>query len=288
MRVALTAAAAALLLVAGAACGERAEPTGASVPMGTVTVRGAGDETTVLHAPPQRIAAVGDTPTRILRGLGVGKYVVGHNLDLVTGPALVAEIRRLHPDLIVGSSESDPADLDRAGRDTRAPVYVAPDSSVRQVERAIDDLGLLTGTAARARGLVAGIQASQALVAKKLAHAKPVRVFVDTGYFNTVGYRSLFGDIVKEAGGANVAGADPEAGAFSFKLLAKRKPQVYLAQSDSGTTLRALRKNPRTRLLPAVKKRRFAIVPLKLVQAGPDVGAGVTAVARLLHPEAFR
>ena len=47
VRVALAAAAAALLLVAGTACGERTEPTGALAESYPVTVQGSGDRPTV-------------------------------------------------------------------------------------------------------------------------------------------------------------------------------------------------------------------------------------------------
>jgi iron complex transport system substrate-binding protein len=288
VRAALTAAVAAVLLTAAAGCGERSEPIEATVPAGTLTVQGASEAPTVLRSQPRRIAAVGPTPSGILRALGAGRLLVGDNLDILNGPPLVSALRRLRPDLIAGSTENDSADLDRARRTTGAPIYVAPDGSIRQVERAIDDLGLLSGYGARGRELVAEIQGQQQRVAAKLAHTPRVRVFVDTGFFSTVGDRSLLGDIVRAAGGANVAGANPETGPFDLSELALRKPQVYLATSDSGTTLAALKRNPKTRRLPAVQNGRFAIVPAQLVQAGPRIGTGLVTVARLLHPNAFR
>src|SRR4029077_16367990 len=116
-----------------------------------------------------------------------GNLIVGKNLELLTGEPLVAELRRLHPDLIVGSSESDSADLDRAARTKGTPVYVTPENSVQQIERATTDLGLLTGTAVKARELVASIQGAEARVGTRLAHTRPVRVFVDTGFYSTIG-----------------------------------------------------------------------------------------------------
>lgn len=283
------AAAACLLLALGAGCGERAEPIGVSVPAHTLTVQGAGDAPTVLGARPQRIVAVGGTPARILRGLGAGRLLLGSGLDIITGEELATQVRRLRPDLIVGSSESDAADLDRSARAAKAPLYIVPDNSYRDVERAIDDLGLLTGRAVRARELVAGMQGAQARVAKRLANAKPVSVFVDTGYFGTFGYRSLPGDIVRLAGGDNVAGASPEAGPFDLRRLARLQPAVYLATSDSGTTLRKLRRpGAQTRRLAAVRAGHFRTVPARLLQAGPQAGAGLVYVAKLLHPDAFR
>jgi iron complex transport system substrate-binding protein len=288
VRAALTAAAAGLLLLAGAGCGERGEPVGATVDLYPVTVQGVGDPLTVLRAPPQRIAAVAGTPARMLQALAAGGLLVGERLGALSGPPLVSALRRLHPDLIVASSESDSTDLGRAGRATGAPVYVTPDTSILQVERAIDDLGLLTGRGFQARKVVAKIQQQQKAVAAKLAGTSPVRVFIDTGFFSTVGDRTLLGDLVRKAGGANVAGTNPESGPIDLAELQTLHPDVYLATSDSGTTLRKLRANPQTRSLPAVLNGRFAIVPVALTQPGARIGEGLDALARMLHPDAFR
>ena len=69
MRLAL-ASAAALLLLAGTACGERSEPTGALVQSYPVTVQGSGDAT-VVNATPKRIVPVGAGPREILESLGL-------------------------------------------------------------------------------------------------------------------------------------------------------------------------------------------------------------------------
>ena len=61
MRIALLPLAVVLLL-AGTACGERSEPTGALVQSYPVTVQGAGDKPTVVDAAPKRIVPIGAGP----------------------------------------------------------------------------------------------------------------------------------------------------------------------------------------------------------------------------------
>src|SRR5439155_18466153 len=102
-----------VLLLAGTACGERKEPTGAVVRIYPVTVQGAEERPTSLRAAPQRIVPLGSGPRRILRALGLQKRIVTVNDELV-GLPLVGEIRRAHPDLIVASEDADPLDLARA------------------------------------------------------------------------------------------------------------------------------------------------------------------------------
>ena len=156
------------------------------------------------------------------------------------------------------------------------------------MERATDELGLLAGRPVQAREAVQAIQSRQAKIEQRLAGVKPVKVFVDTGFFGTVGDNSLLGDLVRRAGGANVAGANPESGPFDLGALARLAPAVYLATSDSGTTLKKLRRNPRTKNLPAVRSGRFYVVDARLVQPGRQLGRALATIGRLLHPNAFR
>ena len=76
VRAALVLSVAALLLLAGTACGERTEPTGALVASYPVTVQGDGDKPTVVAPRRRRIVPVGAGPKAILQSLGLGKRTV--------------------------------------------------------------------------------------------------------------------------------------------------------------------------------------------------------------------
>ena len=275
------------LLLAGTACGERKEPTGAVVHIYPVTVQGAGERPTSLRAAPQRIVPLGSGPRRILRALGLQKRIVTVNDELV-GLPLVGEIRRAHPDLIVASEDADPLDLARASAATHAAVYVEPGESLDGVERGIDQIGLLAGRPVAARHLSASIARTRRRIASRLNGYKTVSVFIDLGSFGTVGSRTLLGDLVSQARGKDIAGAAPEQGPFPLRQLVKLDPEVYLATSDSGTTLASLRQNHVTKRIQAVRKGRFGILKAKLAVPGPSIGSALVDVAKILHPEAFR
>jgi len=287
VRTAAAFLAALALLVAGTACGERSEPTGATVRIYPVTVQGAGERPTILRAAPHRIVALGAGPRRILRALGLGPRLATVN-DALVGLPLVGEIRRAHPDLIVASEDADPLDLARASSATHAAVYVEAGDSLAGVERGIDEIGLLTGRPVVARKLSGAIARTRRRIAARLSGYKPATAFIDVGSFGTVGSRTLLGDLVVEAQGKDIAGAAPEQGPFPLQQLVKADPDVYLATSDSGTTLAALKRNRLTKRLQAVKNGRFAVVPARLVVPGPEVGAALVGVAKILHPDAFR
>jgi iron complex transport system substrate-binding protein len=279
--------AAALLLLGAAACGERSEPTGAAVKLYPVTVTSALDRPLVIRRAPRRIAVLARGPLEILRSLGVSSRVVGTPID-GSGAIELRRLERLHPDLIVADTEASDLQLSRAEEATRAPVYVAPGDSIREVEEAITDLGLVTDRPVTARRLVHAIEEKRVLVGRKLARAPNVTVFFDTGLFTTVGDQSLVGDLIREAHGDNVAGPSPGSAPFDLARLVALDPRVYLTSSDSNTTLQDLRRNPETRKLRAVEKRRFAVIDAGLLEPGPRVGDALVAIARRLHPHAFR
>jgi ABC-type Fe3+-hydroxamate transport system substrate-binding protein len=283
VRVALAAGAALLLLVAGTACGERKEPTGALAETYPVTVQGASDAPTVVQSAPHRIVPVGAGPRQILRSLGLGRRVVTVN-DTLVGLPLVNAIRRAKPDLIVASSGTDPLDLARARAATKAQVYVEPSSSLDELVQAIGEIGLITGQPIEARHLTANIQAKRRAVAARLAGAKVVTVFVDDGDLSTISTHSLLGDLIREARGRSVAGASPEQGPFPVQRLRRLDPDLYLGTASSGLTLKKLRARPETRSLRAVKSGRFAVLPSDATVAGPGAGTALAEIAQILHP----
>jgi cobalamin transport system substrate-binding protein len=286
----------------GTACGERTEPVGALAQTYPVSVHGAGDRPTVVKTRPERIVVLDPGPAETLLAIGAGARLVGVPAGLAAGAAKraqavvrstgqinVDEVISLEPDLIVATPSIDELDLARAGRESGAAVYVQPDTSILNVEQGTIDIGFLVGEASRARRLVGRIERKVEDIEHRLAVVAPVKVFVDTGFFITVPERSLLGDLVRKAKGESVAGPTPGPGPFPLADLARLNPAVYLATSDAGVTLASLRQTPALRAIKAVRKRRLKTVPADLVtRAGPRVAEGLEAVARALHPDAFR
>ncbi len=286
-------------LVAG--CGERSEPTGTSVAIYPVTVRSATGKAIALTRAPQRVAVLTPGGAEILAALGAGGRVIGRPANGRRGAAprakivvdgrghvVLGRLTSLQPDLVVASPDFSADELARVSARVHTPVYVAPTNSVGDVERAVGDVGLLTDEPVAARSIIGKIEDARRRVEARVAGTALVSVFVDTGFFTTVPDRSLIGDMIRIAHGRNVAGPSPDPGPLNPSDLVRLRPRVYIATSDSGTSLRALRKNHVTRRLNAVRDGRFSLVRSALLEPGPGVAKGLVAVARLLHPHAFR
>ena len=286
-RLTTAAALAAALALLGTACGERNEPTGATVKLYPVTVAGAGDRPFVVTRAAQRIAVLAPGPRAIIQALGARAQIVGAPIS-PNGDISIPRLTQLHPDLIVASAETGDVELSHAAAVTHARVYQAPDGSLFEVERAITQLGFLTNRPVDARRLVQHIEAQKRFVRAKVGRRPARSVFVDTGLFTTVPDQSLIGDLIRLADGDNIAGNSPSAGSFDLATLRSFDPDMYLATSESGTTLADLRRDPRTKKLTAIKNGHFAILPSGLLLPGPRIGEGLVRIARLLHPDAFR
>jgi ABC-type Fe3+-hydroxamate transport system substrate-binding protein len=284
--------AAALLVLVAAACGERSEPTGPDTDLYPVTVPSAnGGKPLVVRTPARRIAVIAPTVKRILDDLGAGKTVAG--MPLTQNKSVdVGRLRALRPDLVVASSTTDDQTLAQAARAVRGvPVYQAPDDSIRGVEETITDLGVITAHQTAASRLIREIEAKRDTVRSHLRRTRTVPVFLTTAFFKslatfqTVSDQSLAGDLLREAGGTNVAGNSTEMGVGQLLRL---DPRWIIATSDSGTTLALLNRGRTTKKLAAVKAGRFATVDSRLLQPGPEIGAALLELAGRLHPDAFR
>jgi iron complex transport system substrate-binding protein len=284
----------ATVAVAGGGCGERSEPLGDLPQTYPVVVRGAGDRPTVASKRPERIVALDSGSAELIAALGARRRLVGVPADVdieatdvvnVIGRVNVDAVVRLEPDLVVGTPGTDPLDLTRAARESNAIVYVQPAGSVADVERAALELGFLLGTAPEARRLVANIRRGAAEIERRVANEGVVPAFVDTGFLITVSDRSLAGDLVKRARGTNVAGANPGPEPFEPCEVTQLRPRVVLVVAE------ARQRTPREDFAacPGAGRLRFAkLDPALVLRAGPNLPQALEAVARALHPNAFR
>ena len=270
--------------VLASGCGERHEPTGTTVPMAyPVTVQGANEVPLEIARAPQRVLPVSATAAALVDALGLRALVPGAPASGRLRAFPLGAIRATAADLVVGSQSNDFNALQAAAVTANVPLLILADSSIRDLEHSILELGLAIGAPLQARTLVAAMNAKRAVVKARLKGLPPVTVFVDTGYFIPVVGSGFAGEVLREAGGENIAAA-AEASPFPIKDLLTADPTMYLATVASGTTLADLRKTRRVRNLAAIREGRFATIPLALLQPGPDVGEAIDQLSLILHP----
>jgi ABC-type Fe3+-hydroxamate transport system substrate-binding protein len=287
LALALLAAAASLAL---SGCGERTEPTGATVRLYPVQVESSDGQRTVLTQRPTLVVTGGSSPAAMVRALGVTPLVspvTATPTDTTSLPAQI--ILKTPPNRVLWvATTATYAQALSFRRSMHFEVYVAEVDSLDGVERSITNLGLLLGKPLVARSIVARIARERSAVETAVAGKKAVRVFFDLGQRRSVAASSLIGGLLAEAGAASVAGPEPGDEPVKATRLVQLQPEVYLTTRTSGVSLAKLRKSPRLGTLPAIRNDRFVRIPSNLLIAGPQIGDGLRLIALAVHPDAFR
>ena len=311
------------LVLVSAGCGsgtERAE--GGSAPDGfPVTVENCG-VTTTYQRPPQRAVSLNQHATEVMLALGLEKSMVGTGyLD----DKVLPEFQRAYdqvkviskeypsfetllaaePDLVYGGWKSafeekdgrGRAALKKAGIDTRLNIEECPEGPVTMatVEEEIRTVAKIFGVPDRAERRIASMRAVLDGVEGRLAGAAPVKVAVyDSGDKTvfTAGGAGIGNEMIRLAGGSNLfADVDKPYGDVSFEQFADRGPDVVLiydyGEQSAEEKKEFLLGNPAFKDVPAIKERRFAVLPLSSTVTGVRVADAVESLARQLHPDRF-
>ncbi|WP_242902820.1 ABC transporter substrate-binding protein [Actinomadura terrae] len=318
---------AALLLVAvflvggcGSAAEDAAEESSAA-PGFPVTVTNCG-VTTTYERPPRRAVSLNQHATEVMLALGLERSMVGTGfLDDRVLPEFQAAYDRVkvlskeypsfeallaaEPDFVYGGWVSTfdekegrgrPA-LRKAGIDTHLNIEECPKGPVTMatVEEEIRTIAKIFGVPDRAEQRIAALRAVLNQVKSKVAGTTPAKVAVyDSGERTvlTAGGAGIGNEIIRMAGGTNVfADVRKAYGDVSFEQFAERAPDVVLIYDYGDQTAdqkkRFLLASPALKDVPAIRNRRFAVLPLSSTVTGVRAAGAVDALARQLHPDRF-
>ncbi|MFJ1803447.1 ABC transporter substrate-binding protein [Streptomyces sp. NPDC088180] len=300
-----------------AATGEKAAAKSGGFPY---TVKNCG-VTTTFQAPPKRVVTMNQHVTEIMLELGLKKSLVGtaflddqvlpkYAKDYASVPVIAKEypsyeqVLAADPDFVYGgySSAFTAADgrgreaLKKSGIETRLNTESCTrgDQPMDTLYEEIREVGRTFGVADRAEAWIKQAKADNAATAKKLADLKPVSVFVyDSGDKTafTAGGEGIGNELIERAGGTNVfADLDKPFGDASWENVVDRRPEVIVIYDYGATTVEQKKKrlltDPALADVPAVKNKRFAVMPLSDAVLGVRVPAAVDKLAAQLHPGA--
>ncbi|WP_328944467.1 ABC transporter substrate-binding protein [Streptomyces sp. NBC_00250] len=317
-RTLLPAAALLPLLAACSTAPEKPAPAAKPAPGFPYTVSNCGVKTTY-QAPPQRAVTMNQHVTEVMLALGLEKSLVGtaylddailpaYKKAYDSVPVLAKEypskeaLLAANPDFVYGGYSSAFAekdgrsrdDLKRAGIDTRLNTEYCPSgsASVDDLYREVRETGRTFGVADRAETWIREARGTVAAAEKRLKDAAPVSVFVyDSGDKTafTAGGKGIGNELITRAGGRNVfADLDKSFGDATWEQVVARKPEVVVIYDYGSTTVEQKKKrlldDPALKDVPAIKNRRFAVMPLSDTVLGVRVPAAVDKLAAQLHP----
>ncbi|MEV2251251.1 ABC transporter substrate-binding protein [Streptomyces sp. NPDC050147] len=307
---------AAALLAPLAACSSSEGPesqSAAQAPGFPYTVTNCGVKTTY-EAPPKRAVTMNQHVTEVMLELGLKDRIAGtaylddkvlpkYAKAYADTPVLAKEypsyekLLAADPDFVYGGYASafqagegrSRAALAKSGIDSRLNVEGCAKRAVTMddVYKEVREVGSTFGVRPRADKWVGEAKRQLAATAGELKSEKPVPVFVyDSGDKTafTAGGRGIGNDIIERAGGRNVfADLDKAFGDASWESVVDRKPEVIVILDYGGTTVaqkkKRLLEDPVLADVPAIKNKRFAVLPLSDTVAGVRAPGAVEKLA---------
>jgi iron complex transport system substrate-binding protein len=299
---------AALLLTLASACGGASSlapaPSITSSPF-PATVTDFQGRTVNIPARPKRLVSIGPSITAFLFAIGAGSRVVGVD-DFSDEPAEAAKIDKvggvkvnfekvvsLRPDLVLTVKFSD-GTIEKL-QSASLTVLVVDPQTVADVAKTARLLGQAVG--ADGNGLATSIEQKVDAVRAKTANvATRPRVYhevdaSDPAKIFTVGPGSYIDDLIKIAGGVNIAASATTAyPQLSAEQIVKADPEIIVLAADAYSAKPAdVAARSGWSAIAAVRSGRIATMAPNLInRPGPRVGDAAEAYARIVHPELFK
>ena len=271
-----------------------------------VALRDMLDREVVLPALPARIVSLVPSATEILFALGADDRLVGVTRFCDYPPAARAKasvgdmltpnleaIVALRPDVVIVTDEGNREETFDQLRRFGIPMYLVRAQRLEDVGRVITRLGQLTGRVDAARAMVDRLQQRVAAVKRSVAPFRRPRVLyvVWPEPLIVPGRHAIVSDLIRIAGGDSITAGEGETyPRFSLEAAIARNPEVIiLATHGAATGAAAKEKFARFASLAAVRAGRVHTADGDLVHRyTPRVADGLEALARAIHPEAFR
>lgn len=255
--------------------------------------------------PINRVISLAPNLTEIVFAIGAGNRLVGRTsyCDFPAEAKAVAEVGdTLHPSLervialqpqvVLISTSSQLEVFTQQLQSQNIAVFVTDPRDLDGVFRTIDQVGRIVGHTQQAELLIQQLRDRTRTVEEAVKVKQPVRVFyqVSGEPLYTIGRDAFLTDLIRRAGGisvtADVPGAWPKYSNES--ALAARPEAIILPTGGSmgaanSAVTEALRQSP-----AVLAGRVYKINDDHLARPGPRSVDGLEAMAKALHPEAFK
>ncbi|MEU2263767.1 ABC transporter substrate-binding protein [Streptomyces sp. NPDC019645] len=300
-----------------------AKATAASADGFPVTIDNCGVKTTYDKAP-ARVVTIHQHPAELMLALGLKDRMVGTAFpDSAVLPELRKEFESIpelakkepsfetvleaEPDLVYGGYGS--AFAENEGRSRKAFADAGIDThlnreycgkkrvTMQDTYEEVRTVGKIFGVPGRADELVSDLRSRVGKATAAVEGAPGVPVFVyDSGDKSafTAGGKSLGTELIRLAGGKNVfADLDDVFGDVSWEHVVDRKPEVIAIYDYAGAgsveqKKKFLLSQPALKDVPAIRNKRFVVLPLTATLVGVRSAYAVEDLARGIHPESFR
>jgi len=257
--------------------------------------------------PPERIVSLAPNITEILYSLGLDEEIVGVSnhcnfpekakRKVRVGSYISLDFEKitsLNPDLIIATGAGNTREMvDRLGK-LGFQTYVIFPKKFDDILQSIIHIGQVVNRDREARGIIEGMRRRSQRVIELTKNLPRPKVFIQIGDapIVTVGKGSFADDLLRLAGGENIAGKEKEVyPRFGMEEILKRSPEVIVISSmnPKGDYQKILQEWTRWKTIPAVKNGRIYLIDSDLLdRPSPRIIDGLEELTRVLHPERFK
>jgi iron complex transport system substrate-binding protein len=257
--------------------------------------------------PPRRMISLAPNITEILFTLGLDEEIIGVSIHCNFPEKAKAKVRvgsyisidferliSLKPDLIIATGAGNTREMVNRLERLGFPAYVIFPKNLDGILLSIGHIGQVVDRKKEASGIIHELQRRREKVIELTRNLPHPRVFLQIGEapIVTVGKGSFADDLIRLAGGDNVAGDEKKMyPRFGIEEILKRAPEVIVVSSmnpkaDYG---KVLQEWSRWKTIPAVRNNRIHLVDSDLLdRPSPRIIDGLEEMARILHPERFK
>ena len=257
--------------------------------------------------PARRIVSLAPNITEILFSLGLDEEIVGVSIHcnfpvkaktkVQVGSYIRLDFEKivsLSPDVIIATGAGNTRDtVERLGQ-LGFSTYVIYPKNFSDILKNIIHIGQVVNREEEARSIVAGMRKRSERVIEVTRSLPRPKVFVQIGEapMVTVGKGSFADDLIRLAGGENIAEKEKEVyPRFGMEEILKRSPEVIVisTMNPKEDYQKMSQEWNRWKTIPAVKYGRVHIIDSDLIdRPSPRIIDGLEGLARILHPETFK
>lgn len=253
---------------------------------------------------PIKIISLAPNITETIYALDKQKLLIGRT-DFCTYPKEVSKIQsigslmdpniekivELKPDLVIASNPFTKEDLKKLEEVNIKVIVLSGSESFEGTYDIIKNTGKVLNANQKAADIVLGMKQKVKDVQEKVKGKNTPSVYYVVGFGKggdfTAGKDTFIGKMIEMAEGKNAA-ADTNGWKYSVEKLIEKNPEILIC-SNKFDSKEGIKNTEGYKELDAVKKNKlFGIDEDIINRQGPRLADGLEALAKIIHPEAFK
>lgn len=269
-----------------------------------VKIKDSFNREVTIQKEPKKVISVAPNITETIYALNKQNTLIGRT-DFCTYPKEVSsipsiggltdpnieKIAQLKPDLVIASNHFRMEDLKKLEELNIKVVVLSGPDSFESTYDVINNVGKILNANSKAASVVSAMKKKVAYVEEKVNGKSTPSVYYVVAFGKggdfTAGKDTFIGKMITMAGGKNAAD-DTTGWKYSTEKLIEKNPDILIC-SNKLNSKNEIKTSNGYKDLDAVKKNKLFEIDEDIInRQGPRLADGLEALAKLIHPEAFK